>query len=79
MTQDQITVRLGEILDVLKVDPGHRGVLSTGERVAAAIALGRDEWITAERFESVSRAADFLSPEWAVAAQLHKAGLHPPP
>jgi hypothetical protein len=75
MTQDQITARLGEILDVLADDPGHRGVLWSGERVAAAIALERDDWIKEDGFDTIAAARARIDPEWLVAAQLHKARL----
>lgn len=60
MTQDQITTRLGEILDVLADDAGHRGVLSSGERVAAAIALERDDWIKEDGFATIAAARAWI-------------------
>ena len=75
MTQEQITARLGEILDVLADDPDHRGVLSTGERVAAAIAFERDDWIKEDGFDTIAAARAWINAEWLVAAQLHKARL----
>jgi hypothetical protein len=75
MTQDQITARLGDILDALADDPGHRGVLSSGERVAAAIALESDDWIKEDGFDTIAAARARIDPEWLVAAQLHKARL----
>jgi hypothetical protein len=75
MTQEQITARLGEILAVLSDDPGHRGVLSSGERIAAAIALEHDDWIIEDGFATIAAARARIDAEWLVAAQLHKARL----
>jgi hypothetical protein len=68
-------LRLGEILNALDDDPGHRGVLSSGERLSAAIALERADWIAEGGFASVAAAGACVDPEWLVAAQLHKARL----
>ena len=75
MTQDQITIRLGAILDALDDDPRHRGVLSSGERLAAAIALDHTDWIAEDGFATIAAAGTWLDPEWLVAAQMHKARL----
>ena len=65
-----IQQRITELVDVVEHHPEHRGVLSTGERIAVAIVLRRTDWLLAGGFEDLADACDRLGEQWLAACQL---------
>ena len=68
--------RIGRMVEAVKNDEKHIGVLSTGERLAVALILDRHDFLSrkiegraAERY-TMLEAVDRLGPEWLDAAHL---------
>jgi hypothetical protein len=69
MAPKHVIEKIREMADVVEQHPAHRGVLSTGERIAVAIVLSRMDWLQEDGFENLDDARDRLGDEWADACQ----------
>lgn len=59
---DQLTRRIVAV--VMHARDGHFGVLSTGEQLAAALALNRADWLK-EMSYTYLQAVERIGPDWA--------------
>jgi hypothetical protein len=69
MAAKHVIEKIRELADVVERDHRHRGVLSTGERVAVAVVLRRIDWLREDGFENLDAACDRLGEDWTHACQ----------
>ena len=67
-----ITARLRSLVDQVKADEAHFGVLSHGEKIAVALALDRIDLLKREGIHTLESAKDRVGPEWVAAARACK-------
>lgn len=61
--------KITELVETVEHHPSHRGVLSTGERIAVAIVLRRMDWLHEDGFEDLDAACERLGEEWLAACK----------
>ena len=71
-SQAPITVRLQSLVDDVKADPAHWGVLSHGEQIAVAAVLSRIDLLKRSGRHTLDAARDRLAPVWWAAVQACK-------
>jgi hypothetical protein len=64
MAAQHVIEKIRELADVVEQDHPHRGVLSTGERIAVAIVLRRMDWLQEDGFENLDAAYKLLGEDW---------------
>ncbi len=69
MAAKHLVEKIREMADAVEQHPSHRGVLSTGERIAVAIVLRRMDWLREGGFQDADAARDRLGDDWALACQ----------
>lgn len=63
----QLGLRIGAMVEAVKHDPPHHGVLSTGEKLAVALVLNDFELLGGY---TMLQAVDRVGEEWLVACRL---------
>ncbi len=64
--------RLAELVDLCSDDAAHRGVLSSGERIAVAIVLDRQDWLAEDKWSSAADAVAYIDVDWQIAVDTVK-------
>ena len=68
MVDVHLIERLNRMADACAANPGHRSVLSTGERLAVALILDRSDWL-AEWQYTMLQAIERVGADWMTAVR----------